>query len=463
MNRKQLYYLLPGAGTLFCLWYIYAASCDGIYTDYVRLVNSYLPDVFSPSKFFVPDLLTRIPVNYLGRVINTALFDYNLMFDRVLGVLSLGLSGAVLTGYFIRKRLSLLWLVVLTAILFGLNKWEMLLNGSGWAHFLAFACFYYHYEVLDRVWSGEERKGDGKILILLPFFTTLLVAGPYCAIYTVTVVFSCVFMGLKSCQEGKNKEGRRFSLLGLCSLLPFFLYLWSNTYAVEDHAAPAKVSLFTQLMDTPGFFVRFFLKGFSSMVIGGEQAEQLFQSNGPYMVLGLLVILIYILAFWFNYYYRLYEKTSLPLALMVSGALNHVLVMLSRWIFLKENYGISSRYALQYQAGILGIILTFALVLSRLKADRRLVSRAAVLAASAFLLAGSCYTTLSEVKKAPYRKLIFQARAELSLDFENRTDDELRENFEYRTTRPDSGTKVRNALTILKENGYSVFQKGKKQ
>lgn len=41
----------------------------------------------------MPDVLTRIPVNYLGRILNVSLFGYNTMFDRVLGVLALGLSG----------------------------------------------------------------------------------------------------------------------------------------------------------------------------------------------------------------------------------------------------------------------------------------------------------------------------------------------------------------------------------
>jgi len=109
MNRKYLYGLFPFLGTVFGLWYIFTATCDGIYTDYVRLVNSYLPDVWNPAKFFVPDVLTRIPVNYLGRILNVSLFGYNIMFDRVLGVLALGLSGLALGSYCSRRKVSLAW------------------------------------------------------------------------------------------------------------------------------------------------------------------------------------------------------------------------------------------------------------------------------------------------------------------------------------------------------------------
>lgn len=456
MNRKYLYYVFPLLGTFFCLWYVFAATCDGIYSDYVRLVNSYLPDVGNPSKFFVPDLFTRIPINYLGRIINIALFDYNIMFDRVLGVLALGLSGAVLTSCCLERRLSLALAVLLQVVIFSLNKWEMLTNGSGWAHFLAFAFFYYHEQVLDRVWRKQEKPHDRLKLLFLPFFITLFLAGPYCAVYSVTILLACGLMFLLRKREGE--QAKEFVGYGICTLIPFLLYLWSNSYAVEDHAAVAENSLLTQFIETPGFFARFFVKSFSSMIIGGERAEELFSSNGPFLVLGGFVILVYLMALWLNWRFRLYEETLLPLMLIVSGGLNHVLILLSRWIFLQENYGLSSRYALQFQAGILGILLTLALTLKQKRVRRRagLVVMAGAVFGIFFL--GNCYTTWTEVKKAPFRKMVYESRAELALRFEECSDDELRAAFEYRTSKEDSGAKVRSALTILKENGYSVFR-----
>ena len=358
-----------------------------------------------------------------------------------------------LTAYCIRKKVSILWFAVLMVVLFSLNKWEMLTNGSGWTHFLSFACFYYHYAVLDRVWGGEEKPTDRRNLILLPFVTTLLVAGPYCAIYSVTVILACGFLFLL--KKGKGKGS--YFVYGISALIPLLLYLWSNTYAVEDHAAPATGSIFDQLKDTPGFFVRFFIKSFSSMVIGGERAEEIFHTNLPFLLLGLLVMCLYLLALWYNWKYRLYEKTVLPLILLVSGGLNHVLIVLSRWIFLQENYGLSSRYALQFQTGILGILLTFALVLQARRKKPVPFMRIAAAGACVLFLAGNSYTTYIEIKKAPLRLDIFEKRAELARNFEQLTDDELRAKFEYRRSLEDSGAKVRSALTILKENGYSIF------
>ena len=57
MNRERLkmivYVLLPLAGTAFCIWYITRATSDVVYSDYIRLVNSYLPDVYDIRKFLV--------------------------------------------------------------------------------------------------------------------------------------------------------------------------------------------------------------------------------------------------------------------------------------------------------------------------------------------------------------------------------------------------------------------------
>lgn len=51
--------------------------------------------------------------------------------------------------------------------------------------------------------------------------------------------------------------------------------------------------------------------------------------------------------------------------------MNHLMVLVSRWIFMpRDAYGMSSRYALQYQIGILGIFLTFALVFQQQRAGR---------------------------------------------------------------------------------------------
>ena len=105
MKRRVFLGLPVILGILFYIWYIFHASDNVAYSDYIRLVNSYLPDVTNPAKFFVPDILTRVPITYLGRIINVKLFGYNTYFDMTLGVLSLGAGAAVLLHIWRRQML----------------------------------------------------------------------------------------------------------------------------------------------------------------------------------------------------------------------------------------------------------------------------------------------------------------------------------------------------------------------
>ena len=457
MKTRKWYGLVILAGVLFSLYYVRNASYDVVYSDYIRLVNNYLPDVWNPDKFFVPDILTRIPVTYLARIVNTSLFGYSLAFDQVLGVLCLGLGAGAVTLYCVEEKISAPWFLTIMALLFSLNKWEMMVNGSGWAHFLAFAGFYYHYLVVDRVWTGREKKGDRARLLWIPWAVILGAAGQYCAVYTAVLLLAYGFMTIwKRLRE--KRWTREFALPALSAAAPFALYLWSYSYSVEDHAGMQQLSLISQLLDTPGYFARFLLKSLESLVVGVEAAQELFTGNAPYLILGFLVAAAYLLALWLQYRMRLYEESLFPLMLIAAGAMNHALILLTRWSFLIEDYGMSARYTPQFLFGILGILLTFALAGRHIRAGR--VWKTAVFAAFALMfLAGNAATTKRELHMAPYRKNACMERAQVALDYRQKTDDELREKFEYRMNEENSGAEVRRALEILDEQNWNVFRR----
>lgn len=469
--RKYIYPVLPVLGVLFYLIYLHRSAIDMVYSDYIRLINSYLPDVWNPDKFFVPDLLTRIPVNYLERGINVCLFGYSVTFDRIMGVLSFGLAGLVLASYSRSHRIHSVWYAAVMAVMFSLNKWEMLYNGTGWAHFLAFACFYYNYLVLDRVYAGHEKKGDRIRLILFPAFTTICVAGPYCAIYSMTLLLSYGFLFVRGRIQGTAGKYRRFSekqlmILGICTVLPLFLYLWSNSQAVYEYSGAVDEPILTALMREPKFFLTFFLKSFSSMIFGVEliSRHMAWLPGEVLCLLGLFVIGAYVLAIWMNFYYRLHETTILPLMLLAAGGMNHLLVLVTRWIFMPNDlYGMSSRYALQYQVGILGILLTFGLAarMGYRRKKEKSISPAAVRGLSvliaAVFVAGNLVTSAEEFSHGVNRKIYNEEVREVLLDFENRTEEELKSRLEFHK----DGT--REALTILKEHGWNIFKETKEQ
>lgn len=460
-SKRVLYYGIPVLGILFCLIYLNRAVIDVVYTDYIRLINSYLPDVWNPDKFFVADVLTRIPLNYLERILNVTLFGYNTLVEMVLGVLGLGASGFVLAEYCRKHQVTFGWYCLIMLFLFSLNKWEMLTNGTGWVHFVAFACFYYHYLVLDRVYRGETKNGDRIRMCLLPAVITLGVAGPYCAVYSATIILSCIGICIlrivKSKSLSKSKsEIQTWGLYAVCTLIPLLLYIWSNSHTIEEHAGAVDTSLMAALIENPLFFIEFLLKSFASMVLGEEAIRKFLTQEWQIMVLGGFVIGGYLLALYLNFKYKIYEKTVLPLMFLMAGGMNHVLILFSRWIFMRPDYGMSSRYALQFQIGIIGIFLTFAFSVRKKKSVRHNKElKWLCVCVSVIFLAGNLYTINCEWKTAPYRKQNLIEKREAALHYEELSDQELEEIFQYKKG-PDQ---IRNALGILKENGWNVFRK----
>ena len=474
MGRKMTTRLLPLFGFLFLTAYIRSATENVVYTDYIRLVNSYLENVWSFAPYLHRDILTRIPVNYLERIINVELFQYSTTFDMMLGAAGLTVSALTVGRYCEERQLSAWTAGAVILFLFSLNKWEMLTNGSGWVHFAAFGLFWMHYLTFDGVLSGtNDSPGRKRLLYLFPWIIILFFAGPYCGVYAVTLMIADLFLlAAARRQEGKESgEGRRERIrsavirLG-CAFLPLCLYLLSRAHSVEERAGATTESIGTVAAARPLLLPVMFVRSFSSMVIGAEAAEHWGIGRGVSIFLGLLVLGCYAYAFFLNFRRRIYEKTTFPLLLLTSGFLNHMLVTASRWIFLNDAYGMSSRYALQYQVGIAGILLTLAVSQredlcgagassdgdpGKEAAKRRTERRFAVLVTAVFL-AGSFLTTGREIHMAPYREEHFAAMRDTALHFESRTDEELKNVLQYHDP-----ARTRKALTLLRERGLNVF------
>lgn len=459
--KKYMYIGLPVLGVLFYLCYLHIAAIDMVYSDYIRLINAYLPDVWNPEKFFVGDLLTRIPANYLERIINVTFFGYSVTFDRVLGVFGFGLSAAAVGMYCRKKEIGAGWYLVIMAVMFSLNKWEMLYNGTGWAHFAAFACFFYNYIVLDRVYGGDAKKGDFVRLAVLPIAITLGIAGPYCAVYIMTLLLSYGFIFVKDCLIERKRAGvfgrKEFVILLTCAILPLLAYICSNSQAVYEHAGAVEGSLLGTFFQEPKFFLKFLLKAFASIVFGVEFISRRMAElpNLFLYVLGAAVFGAYVLALFMNFYYGIYKTTLMPLMFLAGGGMNHLIVLVSRWIFMKDTYGMSSRYALQYQVGVIGILLTFALVYKKrqnAEAKKNVFVHGLALLLAAMFLAGNLLTTVEEFNHGKHRKNYNMEVKEILLNFENEEEETLKTKLEYHKP----GTK--EALRILKENGWNIFK-----
>ena len=486
--------LLSFLMALAILFYVLLSTTDVLYSDYIRLVNSYLGKPFQLGDLLQKDILTRIPLTYFFREINRHSFGYTLIFDRALGVLGLFLASKPLLLFMRKKQLPFLQQLLFLLLFYSLNKWEMLLNGSGYIHFLAFSVFYDYFYALDQAFS---KKSSLLVLSIYPPFI-LLVAGPYC----LAVFLSCfaLFFFLALGKKLWDMKGTILLLIsnGLC----LFLYLLSNHYAVYEYAGAESISLKEVLQNHLLFVVKFIFYGFSSMLVSGENLEKLLR-NGVIQGKGIVLIGAFVLFFYvlmiLLYLWRFFastrngggkvfskkndgapslnqgqkesvnpiEKNSmvaekggesfyfglLPGLLLLHGLASHALVFLTRYMFLKESYAFQSRYALQYQSALLGAFLLLFLWKNENRASLGQKARTAqgrlafCLLISGIFLFGTLWTDRSEWGKSMYRREHYERMWSYSHDLSAYSDEELEDVFEYR----HGGERIRKAFAIWEQ------------
>lgn len=464
--KKLSYFIMPLIGCIFLLWYVRTAGADVVYSDYIRLIAQYLPDVYDIRKLLVPDILTRIPITFLERLINVRAFGYSVTFERLLGATGIGMMAMVTAVYSYKYEISFKWQAVIYIVLFSLNKWEIILNGTAWSHIAAFGFFLINYYLVDKIWRGETNAKEELLLCVMPL-THLLIAGEYIASYCVTMILVSIagilMGGTNSCTVKRCRSVFRAVLIS--SLAALLLYMLSRHFAVWEHSGATELGFFEAMRAQPLFLIRFIIKSFAGAVIGHETIANFFGGraslpDAAVLILGLAVLMCYAAAFIIYIQSELFEETVFPLILLISGFGNHLIVAMGRWIFLKESYALSSRYAGQFMIGIIGMLLIFAMygrqkrTLRRFRSGTLRAVRVFTVSAAVLIIAGNCYTTYQEIRKAPYRKENYIHMGEAILSYEAYDTDVLKKTLEWTK---DDETMYR-ALEILKDNRLNVFK-----
>ncbi len=488
---------------MLMLIYINMSTVDVAYSDYIRLINSYLPDVANPKALLRADILTCIPIMFLERFINVNLFSYSIMFDRVIGVFGLFLINIFIARYIFDDgaygenideresfKLKLGYFILSSMIIFSLSNWELILNGSGFAHFLCMAFYIYSFIQLDNIYKifqidnfelTHKTVLKKTIFNFLTSYTTcsLLFAGPYGMVPFICVIIFLLAIKflttLKSMKDIKllSASGERNSkliaknsivdkTLIICAIMPFIcfmLYVISNHFAVYEYSDASSVSLFSILGST--FPIKFILKAFASFIFGVESFALIniseFLNKKIIYAFGAFVIFLYCYCTYLNIKYKIYKHTLFPMLLMLWSLGNVGIIFLSRYIFLNPDYGASSRYYLQYMLGVLGFILTFyhCIKTNNVNDDKNSRTSIVIVLAIAVILVLNITTLKYETEKSVYRKENYVKMKEAAQSLDSYTDEELTKIFEYRK----GGKYIRDAFDILRENNLNIFTK----
>lgn len=441
--KKRVYIFMNLIGMSFLYFYMNRATSNIVYSDYIRIINSYLPKYWDLRNMLSPDILTRIPLSYLFRFVNCKFFGFNTQFDMIIGLLGILFVSGVVFSFLYKYDLAILFSFVIMIVCFSLNKWEMITNGTGNVHFWAIASTVYTFYLADKCFKSDSEsiyQYHRHLLYLLPSFITFIIAGDYCVPFlgTLFIFYSVLLM------RGFNKY-RMYLMFSV--IFPFGLYVLSRSFAVYEISGASPLSLIEILKIKPYYIVIFMIKSLASTLVS-ENLFQVINLRYSKIVIGVVMLLIYTIGIYCYFRYKFYNKTILPILLIVYSLISYVLIFQARWIFNNTNYGMSSRYQLQYQLGVIGVVLIMGLY-------HEYVNRKSLIIFMIILpiILSNIATSLNEWKISPWRKDYSQKLIYMANNMETYTDEELEKEFQY-----GSADKINKAFAILKENKLNIFK-----
>lgn len=504
---------MSALGTIFLIYYIFRGSTDVVASDYIRIINYYLEDVSDLHFLLSWEGIVRIPFTFLMRFVNVKLFSYSVYFDRIIGTLGLFLFNTVVLSFTLNhlhtKAMKVLASILITYISFSLMAWEMILNGTGYAHFITVGLIALTFKIFANA-EGIEIDQNANVkskkylpICLLIIVTSLCFAGSYSVSCLCTIIFfSIVFIIVKLCQKEKIYMEIMYIVI---SLLCLALYFKSNNTGEALIPVGFKDITLVQLLKTePLFPIKFMLKSLASSIIGVETFDYalkfgtinekfIFLIGALYLVIIIFVIVLLTIKIINgariarSYCTREFsECTSFFIFIcmfIVSGLANYLLIFLARYKFVVDSYGMTSRYSLQYMFLTIGIVMLLIKLLDELtlnhiiiaenttqlkynvesdevtskhtsnKAVRIFLMIASILSLS-FITLGHLTTNTDEIFKSDYRKIIYSIVEEKAKNYKNLSDQDLEDTFEYHR-----GTEqIRHAFEILESQKLNIFK-----
>ncbi len=475
---------MSALGTMFLIYYILRASNDVVSSDYMRIINFYLEDVSDLHFLLSWEGIARIPFAFLMRFVNVKLFSYSVYFDKIIGTFGLFLFNTAVLSFVLdhlrTKAMRVLASILISYISFSLMAWEMILNGTGYAHFITIGLTALTFKIFANATSANaDQTANAKLkynllICTLVIVTSLLFAGSYCVSYLCTIIFfSALFVIIKSRRGEKCYGEMLYIAISVLCLLLYFKS--SNTGEALLPVGFKDITLLQLLKTEPLFPIKFILKSLASSIIGVETLDYalnfgtinekfIFLIGVLYLIIIIFVIVLLIIkiANWARiarpYHTReLCERTALLIFIsmfIVSGLANYALIFLARYKFVVDSYGMTSRYSLQYMFLTIGIVMLLIKLIDELMLNKRIFLITASILSLSFITLGHLTTNTDEIFKSDYRKIIYSIVEEKAKNYKNLSDQELEDTFEYHR----GPEQIRHAFEILERQKLNIFK-----
>ncbi len=515
-NNKKIFLstlvplILSIIGASFLIYYIFRASTDVVASDYIRIINNYIVDVEDLESLWSWEAVSRIPFTFLARYINVKLFNYSVYFDKILGIFGLFIFNFVTVKYVLEnighRVFKYVISIMVTLVSFSLMAWEMILNGTGYPHFITVGLMSLTFYVGTKIADSQTVGASISHYIInttLIFVTSLLFAGNYAVTFLATIIiFSIIDLimarkrycgNFTSYNAGEKSQSKAVKLRGhilskvltiIISLICFAIYFKSSS--TGEQILPVgfqDITLKELLAEDLLFPVKFLICSFASALVGVETityaiAAGSINANYIYIFGSIyLIIVVWTIATIAIKIYKYFnnKKTTaerameasdfgkeidlFPLYYIVCGLINFTLVFLARYKFVRVDYGMQSRYAIQYMFLTIGVILVLAryidkIISSKTFEKKRIIASLISAICILILFMGHLVTTEDEIMKSDSRKILYSQVEDVAKNYKGYDDETLMNTFEYRR----SAEHIRDALAILENNHLNIFK-----
>jgi hypothetical protein len=448
---------------LYLIHYLTISTADVPLMDYWRMIDQWGEKIMSGTLRF-KDIWApstpgqRVPLLAILLFINMRFFGYNTQIGIFAGAFFIVFTAICLIYAFLKEnhdkqehklKIQLLCLPIILAV-FSFNKWGiMILEFS-----LPFMIRIFSYIVIF-IWLNrclmDVKKHKYQIIIVsaLIIIIICLISGPYLVAFAGTIG---IVAFIHFCIHYKNNKFlylRNYSFLYAGIIIGIAIYLFNLGYVEKSGIVSV------------GLFLSGFIKGtllmFGASICQTLSVYPLFSMTGYswMLIMGTIVGLLYIFSIFLYFYRKMYQKTYIPLFLILYCFINIAAVYYARASIFDIYYLTGSRYTCETTLGIIGIIWIFAneilnapKMMSRLNIVKMLTISIGIIIISG----GLVYTMYSEKKIGVHRGRNFAKAREIMLKIDNTPDSELRVFISGRFPA------IRSGIKFLEKYNLGIFR-----
>jgi len=435
--------------------YVWTTATDLVFRDDMYmikggLVESYLKGTLTFADLWRPAAAMRILGYNVLQIANIKWFSMN---SRIIVLLVpfLMLSSALLIYRDYRKSLVperspqfiAATFLVLTLIIFNVIQWEGLTFGYGFVFQSPMPFFIASFVSLELFLTTGARRKYWALVFILPALAVLVFGGTHSFSFAPALgsTFLCYLLTRRS--RLTKDFWCRVLLISVFLSVIAFLYMYGihhNDYFPNSSYHAAEV--FARPLES----LQFLLAAFGASVIGVDAAYFTFHII---VVIGLIVVLLYALALVLFFRSRMYERTYLPLFLIMQTFFYLVFMTMGRFVY-GIDYGMASRYTCVSVYGLVALTWIFIFLLARPVRPNALL-KGTLCTGFVIIFAGMFLTAVVEWRIQPHRKIYFEQIQAIAMRVDTATPEELSK-FEERPQL------VRDSLRLLREYRLNAYR-----